>query len=306
MSLDVTEKTSRPLVGCIVGISISETEEMASHGFDSSEVNRCVVRLAEALLGAGARLAFGHDWRPGGVMEAVAALAVRYFGVIPDIEGANQTQSPLPPIINRVAPPDVPFLQRYEPTTHQSPIEGETVDRAASRMARMLRGIVEARQANPPEGPANAATSRADALSAMRWELANLCDARVCLGGRLTNFSGARPGVIEEALYTLELKKPVYASAIFGGASRLVVEALASVTPGPNPILGPEAETVDEKRTYIELIRRAAAKANVSRELPSDEEKQLWESKSVEFCVELILRGIARWWRQHHHSTGSV
>lgn len=128
---------------------------------------------------------------------------------------------------------------------------------------------------NWPEGPANAATSRAGALSAMRWELVNLCDARVCLGGRLTKFSGARPGVIEEALYTLELKKPVYAGAIFGGASRLVVEALASVTLGPNPILGHEAEPVDEKRTYIELIRRAAAKADVSRELPSDEEKQL-------------------------------
>ena len=96
----------RSLTGCIVGISTSESEELESLGFDHFEVNRTVIRLSEALLGAGARLAFGHDWRPGGVMEAVAALAVRYLNVNP-----LNSRPPQAPILNRVAPPDIPFLK---------------------------------------------------------------------------------------------------------------------------------------------------------------------------------------------------
>jgi hypothetical protein len=93
---------------------------------------------------------------------------------------------------------------------------------------------------------------------------------------------------------------------MFGGLRALCWRPWRPVTPGQKPILGPEAEPVHEKRTYIELIRRAA-KAYVSRELPIDEGRQLWESKVGGVCVELILRGIAHWWRQHpHHSVGSV
>src|SRR4030088_181367 len=101
-------KPERPLADCVVGISISESEEMVQLGFDRSEVNRCVVRLSESLLGAGARLAFGHDWRPGGVMEAVAALAVRYSSLAGDADG-RLSERPAPSV-SLVAPPDVPFL----------------------------------------------------------------------------------------------------------------------------------------------------------------------------------------------------
>src|SRR5262249_51857710 len=98
----------RPLQNCVVGISISDSGEMERLGFDRAEVNRFTVRLTESLLAAGARVAFGHDWRPSGVMEAVAALAIQYFT---KPEKDAEASSKLPPIINRVAAPDVPYLQ---------------------------------------------------------------------------------------------------------------------------------------------------------------------------------------------------
>lgn len=255
----------RPLAGCIVGISISETQEMERLGFDRSDMNRCVVRLSESLLAAGARVAFGHDWRPGGVMEAVAALAVRYGNVHRDREGRPARGDA--PILNRVAPPDVPFLQQ------------QREDNIAARpnpMARLLKGIVDTRQTYAPHG-----ANRAEALSLLREELARLCHVRVCLGGKLSGFTGKIPGIIEEALGTLRERRPVFTSGIFGGASAMIVDALSG-----------EPAYIDAQE-FAELRARAA---RLPRALSKAEEYRLWRSTSVEECVELILRGTMKWW----------
>jgi len=258
---------ARPLAGCIVGISISESEDMERLGFDRSEMNRCVVRLSESLLAAGARVAFGHDWRPGGVMEAVAALAVRYVNVHRDAEGRPAHGGA--PILNRVAPPDVPFLEQQRE-------ESAAGDRAPNPMARLLDGIVDARQTDAPRG-----ANRAEALSLMREELAKLCHVRVCLGGKLSDFSGKIPGIIEEALGTLREERPVFSSGIFGGASAVIVRALS----------GEPAELYAEESAEL----RACA-ARLPRALSENEELRLWRSTSVEQCLELTLRGTVKWW----------
>jgi SLOG cluster2 len=260
---------ARPLAGCIVGISISESEDMERLGFDRSELNRCVVRLSESLLAAGARIAFGHDWRPGGVMEAVAALAVRYVNVHRDAEG--QPARGDAPILNRVAPPDVPFLWQQRE-------EGAAGDSPPNPMARLLDGIVDARQSSAPRG-----ANRAEALSLMREQLADLCHMRVCLGGKLSGFSGKIPGIIEEALGTLRENRPVFSSAIFGGASAVIVRALS----------GEPAELYPHESA--ELRARAA---HLPRALGENEESRLWHATSVEQCLELILRGAVKWWAQ--------
>jgi hypothetical protein len=296
--------THRPLTDCVVGFSISESEEMERLGFDRSEMNRCVVRLSESLLAVGARLAFGHDWRPGGVMVAVAALAVRYFRLGPAAAGESK---PKAPIINRVAWPDLPFLAPAE-TSHPdaSPPGGSAVD----PMVHLLKGIVDARQTPVPQG-----TSRAEALSLMRAELADLCHIRVCLGGKLTGFSGKMPGIVEEALGALRKGRPVFTSGIFGGASAMLARAMDPATDisgksltddlraallerhklaghidqGLTPA---EEKLLDDVNTALLEIRKLSA--NIDRGLTPAEEKLLWHCTSTEQCVELILRGAVK------------
>lgn len=259
----------RPLSGCIVGISISESEEMERLGFDRSEMNRAVVRLSELLLAAGARLAFGHDWRPGGVMEAVAALAVRYVSIHRDAEGKSAPGEA--PIVNLVARPDVPFLQQQKESVVLA--DGQAVN----PMVRLLEGIVDARQAfSPPTA------SRAEALSLMREELAKLCHVRVFLGGKMSGFSGKIPGIIEEALGALREDRPAFGSAIFGGASKVVVRALSGESDAGFP------------EESLELQMRSR---RLIRSLDESEERRLWHSTSVEECLELILRGTVKWWK---------
>jgi SLOG cluster2 len=272
----------RPLAGCIVGISTSESEELESLGFDRFEVNRAVIRLSEALLGAGARLAFGHDWRPGGVMEAVAALAVRYFDLNPVNSGP-----PPPPILNRVAPPDVPFLH----SEGEARIEaGNTADPAQILQTR-LRGIVDAEQVKVPANVLEGLEGRKRALTALRQELAQICDARVCLGGKLTNFSGRMPGVVEEGVYTVALRRPLYVSEIFGGAAQTLANALDR----PRAIF-------DFVPPQDESWRRwdfAPGDSLVWNGLIAEESHRLRGSKSVDACIELIFRGVIRWWREN-------
>jgi hypothetical protein len=266
--------TERPLAGWVVGISVSETEEMDRLGFDRAEMNRCVIRLSESLFAAGARLAFGHDWRPGGVMEAVAALAVRYFNVRRGAHGQPAEREA--PIINRVAPPDIPYLSQQQMLSND---ESASAAPPPNPMVRLLEGIVDARQT-----PAPAGTQRATALSLMREELAELCDIRVCLGGKLSGFGGTMPGILEEALGSLRKQRPVFASGIFGGASRIIVHAMSNGrVEFPTPVRG---------EGLIDVARELRARSgDVRRGLEAPEEDLLWRSTSIEQSVELILRG---------------
>lgn len=49
--------------------------------------------------------------------------------------------------------------------------------------------------------------------------------ARIAIGGRLTGYSGFLPGIFEEALVTLERKRPLYLLGGFGGASEVLAQA---------------------------------------------------------------------------------
>jgi len=267
--------TDRPLAGCVAGISISESPDMERLGFARSDVNRCVVRLSEALLAAGARIAFGHDWRPNGVMMAVAALAVRYFR--PGRLSGDDENEPAP-IINRVAPPDEPFLvPKTEPGKAVPP------DAARDSIIRSLRGIVDACQVSVPEG-----TPRGEALSVLRTGLTELCDIRICLGGKIVpgTFSGRIPGIVEEALGALRQRRPVFTSAIFGGASAFIVDAIRN---------GPE-RSLEYLREEADEIQKLWPEA--SRALNSAEQEALWDATSIDQCVEMILRGAIEGFRQ--------
>src|SRR6185503_12876261 len=174
-----------PLEGCSVGISISASEDLHGRSLDLETVNRAVLQIAEVLLGAGANLVFGHDWRPGGVMQAIAGMAVRYHHRF-----SARTELPVR-ILNLVAPPDVPWLRREE---HE-----------AEAMSARLRGHVEARQI-AFQGDPDREAGRANALSALRRELTACCHARICLGGTLDErkYKGWHPGIVEEGFFALK------------------------------------------------------------------------------------------------------
>lgn len=186
----------RPLVGWAVGLSISESDDSAERGFPLWQVNRVTLQLVSALFGQGVRLIFGHDWREDGVMEAVHGFA-------------RQVEAPLPLSSAEADTAGQPFLRNVLPWPDAPRLPALDLDRLSSTLRVESAGLpvelrtVETQALHAGRGSPLYQYVRARGLTFLRHRLGELCDARLCLGGRASGYEGRYPGVIEEALLSL-------------------------------------------------------------------------------------------------------
>ena len=66
-------------------------------------------------------------------------------------------------------------------------------------------------------------------LTFMRVSMQQATSARILMGGKLTGYKGLWPGVLEEGVIALRAQQPLYALGVFGGASRLIIDALQGI-----------------------------------------------------------------------------
>lgn len=193
MAGNIHQSRSRPLNGLIVGISVSGSDpsSLGSIGLTAADVNDIAVELCRRLVSLGAQIVLGHQWRPEGVMEAVAKFAQAY-----------QSEARRPIIHNLLAYPDRAALSPED--------------------RKRLKDVVAIYD---DDGPLVEHT-RSMSLLRMRERAADLTHARVCIGGRLSNPEGFVPGVIEEAALTVARGKPIYPSGLLGGASKAMATLL--------------------------------------------------------------------------------
>jgi hypothetical protein len=80
----------------------------------------------------------------------------------------------------------------------------------------------------PQQLPAGAGPQSRDvlALTSMRERMADQCVARVVLGGRLDQYAGRYPGVVEEAILTSAAQRALYVVGGFGGAGAALAARL--------------------------------------------------------------------------------
>ncbi len=205
---------SRSLVGLRLGISISESKIDVPYRVDSRFVNELTVRFASTWLNGGGQVALGHRWHAGGIMQQVAHWAREFQWIDWDMTEEENAGAGVQ-ILNLLGWPDAP--PNWDATEREE-----------------LAGILESRMIEPPgiatkdldvaSDPGRFARIRA--LTAMRQELASVCDARVCIGGASGNPERRLPGVLEEALFTYQAGKPLYISAALGGASKAMADAI--------------------------------------------------------------------------------
>jgi hypothetical protein len=93
----------------------------------------------------------------------------------------------------------------------------------------------------------------AGSLTAMRSYVATNTTSRVVLGGRLHGYTGAEPGIVEEARLTVEAGRPLLAAAGFGGASaaiafQMMPETMDGWVPEPGFPQGAESAAVPLER----------------------------------------------------------
>ena len=273
----------RMLHGWVVGISVSDSDDLAAHGYGPGDVNRVIVRLSEALLSAGARLVFGHDWRPDGVMDAICRIAVGFQSLPKD-------RAPDPLIQNLIPWPDKPIL---EPE-----LRNELEQRG------LLRVVTVAIPQNNWSS-ANYPIARAIALTQLRRRLVDLTNARVCLGGKEKNVQGFHAGVIEEAYNAAVAKHPVYVGRFLGGAAAKLV---AGIT---HPNVKQKAFRVVEgkENQHNEVLKSTCANLVAEKDLSSgfqsesmekasglntDDWQRLLNAPDIEVFSTLVIRGLGQ------------
>jgi|GEM_PF-1082830 len=162
--------------------------------------------VARALIGAGAAIAYGGDFRAKGFTIQLAQLVAAY---------------------NETGRGRADFLHGYL-AAQLTPSDD------LAYTSHWLRSDPRALLKLSP-GDAKLAHRRALYFSDMRRVMADATQARVILGGTAEpssydarGYGGRYPGVVEEAWRTLKVGKPLYVAGGFGGAAALVVAALES------------------------------------------------------------------------------
>ena len=220
----------RPLTGLRVGISIAESDDLAARGFSEAGMNRLTVHFTRVLLDQGATLAFGHDWRQMGIMDAVCRAALASFNFPGE-------KDPSPSILNLVPWPD------------ETAVGSDVLDRLNGILKVRGAGLpvdpeeVRRRMPAPPVADKVAAEKvakdnlqrylRSRGLTHLRRQLTDVSQARICLGGKESKFSGRYPGILEEALFALEDEQPLYLAGFLGGAAASVGRAVLYGEPMP-------------------------------------------------------------------------
>ena len=246
----------RPFSGLLVNLSISETEDTEDRGFPKWQVNRTALQIVSALFSQGAGVAFGHDWRPDGVMEAVHGFAVQ-------MQEAGAT----------------PLLWNVLPWTDETRLSADEQERLKDTLR-----IVTVRS----PGRTDDEESRVLALTQMREQLTAMCHARICLGGRTSGYQGTMPGVYEEALFSVRAGKPLYLVGMFGGATRLAIDAI-------------EGRRIDPRIPYSDYLSKDGWKILKRNGLSLDENRLLFDTPVLEDAIVFILSGLARSRRDNWH-----
>jgi SLOG-like protein len=298
----------RPFAGCVINLSISESDDSLQRGFPSGQVNRITLQVVAALFGQGASVVFGHDWREDGVMEAVYGFA-------------RQVQAPIPLSPDQAAADAQPLLRNLLPWPDKPYLPERDLEQLSSTLRVELAGLPKELQAFDSEArrvePTNALYKyiRARGLTFLRHRLNDACHARFCLGGRSSGYAGRYPGVIEEAFLAVIHTKPLYLAGFLGGASEQVVNAIEGKpmmddfcrptslqglykTP---PVRESDGSTRDDRvidrsgvwKVFAENGRDKLAAANG---LTIEENDELFHTPVVDRAIELVLIGLSRAW----------
>ncbi len=195
------------LAGATVGLSVSESADLARLGLRPSHCRLAVVELARAVLLAGGTIVYGGDLRPGGFTTLL----------LDEVRSYAHGRGALLVCLSADAHHGLTDAQAND------------VDRRLGADARLV--LVDAD--GLPVRPGDRSAGRrppdpARALTALRRHMTAIADARVVVGGRLTGYKGSAPGVVEEAVLAADAGLPIYAAGGFGGAALAVARALGA------------------------------------------------------------------------------
>ncbi len=206
------------LTGRRLGLSASDSvPDLARLGLDRRHIRLALAEMARLVLLGGGTLAWGGHLEPDGLTPLLVEEVRRYS------LDANITTLTAVPLLVVLAWPvhrNTP-LSRLDETNDQLGGLGRLLclDRAGHEVAYWTGRDEDPEPVNDPQ-------ESAEGLTAMRHRLVALTSGRLMIGGKCAGFSGRLPGLVEEALLTLDARQPLYLAAGFGGATAEIARVM--------------------------------------------------------------------------------
>lgn len=260
------------LQGTTVGLSVSESADLARLGLTPAHCELAVAELARAIFIAGGTIVYGGRLVPRGFTDILIDELRRYRAdrdalilCIPESEHRRLSNE---------------ALARHQRELHTSAelvcldTNGEPIDIAT-----------RATQGKPADVAA--------ALTGMRQHITGRCDARVLVGGKLRGTQGTTPGIVEEATLSVQAGQPLYIAGGFGGAAAAVAQTLDPEATSWFPPGLPEG--IDEHQDSLARLRSAAHATRTRGDGLSDpERRQLAATHRPGDISSLVVTGLGR------------
>lgn len=142
-------------------------------------------------------------------------------------------------------------------------------------------------------------------LTEMRRQMIEECNVRICVGGKSRGYKGLMPGILEETIYALEKKTPVFLLGGFGGITSSICKLLQNEIPqeltlnwqienneGYEDLLHfYESRGLPYETIYSSLLARAN-KIELNNGLCIDDNILLFNTPFIDEAVHLIIKGL--------------
>ena len=197
--------SARFLAGTRIGVSVSNSSNLARLGLAAEHVEDDMVEITRYLLAAGATVVYGGDLRANGFTELLLEVVARHHAEEDDpIRFENVLAWPVHmamPFDKLAANADL-----FAPAGALILLDENGAEMSMLDRSRLDDVPVPDAGCGPP-------------LTAMRRTLAERCDARIAAGGATAGYRGDMPGVAEEVLLSLEADKPTFVTGALGGCA---------------------------------------------------------------------------------------
>jgi len=293
----------------VVALSVSEAEDIARYGLRKPHLDSVLLELSRYLLLAGIRLAYGGHLRADGYTVRLANLL--HEPIIEQLRGETPDDTALPAEL-------ITYIPWLTPTNVEDEAKlGPLVEiRRCERPDDLNEMLDPAFVAQPLyELPVDSPVHRfgwSRGLTEMRKRQTAEVDARIIVGGRIGQagevYKGRMPGVLEEAILSIQAERPIYLVGAFGGCTRLIIDTLEGISRRElsweyqnkvpysdelRKMYQERGQGWDEYERISGFIKERGY-TGLNNGLTDDENRELATTRSTNRIVELIFLGLTR------------
>lgn len=273
-----------------IAISVADSDDLDALGIGHDMLCDLTVELSRHILKAGGKMIYGGDLRKDGFTKLFRDLSDQYGKYEKDkSEDVYFTNYLAWPRYNNMSKVDeADYLAGRVKVVKAKPSEYVSAEMAGEFM---------------PPASDEMRFLWATSLTSMRKESEKASKARILVGGKTVGFSGCMAGIVEEFLTAKNVGHPIYLVGGFGGAARLLSQAIEKTDSKVSEILLTKALTDTKYESLFEFYQANGQKidyswidslliSDLNNGLTNEENKRLFHSVNVMEIVSLVLKGL--------------